>query len=744
MHDLVGTRVSHYRIVEFLSKGGMGDVYVAFDEKLSRKVVLKTIRADHRLIDQAKVRFQREARMLSKLAHPNICQIFDYIEGSPLDFIVLELIPGQSLTKGLKQGLDFKQRFLVAEQIAEVLATVHAQGIVHRDLKPDNIMLAEGNQVKVLDFGLSRSLQDEAMRDTGAIAIDEALLSKVLPADPDSPPTEVVKGKLTEVGMIMGTIQYMSPEQARGDGSTPASDLYSFGLILQELFTGKPGYDRNLEAKALQRKVGLGETLPAEGIDPDLISLIERLKSLAPAARPTAVDVLERLRWIQRKPARRRKKVLLAGAVGVLALFTVSMVFQTLRAVRAERKARDEAQAAKQVSEFLVGIFEVSDPDRSKGDTVTAREILDRGARRIDLELRDQPVIQARLMHTMGNVYVNLGLYSEAEALHRLALRTRERILAADHPDVALSLNHLALVYKNQGRYAEAEPLYRRSLTILEQKLGPVTPEVAELQNNLAVLYQFQGRYSPAEPLFRKALEIREQVLDPGHSDLATSLSNLARLYYQLGRFAEAEPLYQRALAIYERVLGPDHPDLGTTINNLAALYYKQKKYAAAEPLFQRALKIKEKTLGSDHPNVTPAMNNLAMLMQKQGKRGEAEVLLRRCLQVRERALGPDHPDVATSLNNLAELLREMTRFAEAEPLYRRSLQIRERTLGAEHPDVAQSLFNLACLYQITGRRTEAGAMYRRSLKIRERALAPDHPDVVESRQRLAAFLQEG
>ena len=719
MEDMLGKQISHYRIIDFLGKGGMGEVYVGYDEKLNRKVVLKSIREEHRLIAEAKTRFLREAQILSKLAHPNICQIFDYIEGETADFLVLEMISGLSLSEVMHKGLEYKQKLAIAEQIARVLIASHEQGIVHRDLKPDNIMLTTEAQVKVLDFGLSHSQQDEvtlkliastsgSFHSVGKEAEKKRDAGVV---DRDGSP-----GKLTEVGMVIGTIQYMSPEQARGEDARTASDLYSFGLILQELFTGKPAYDRDLGFKAMLEKVTAGETLPATGIDAQLAALIARLKSPAPAARPTAVDLAERLAWIRNTPQRRRKKTLLAAAVIVLAIFAAAMTFQTMRAVRAERSAREEAGAAKLVSQFLVDLFQVSDPGEAKGNTVTAREILDVGAHRIKTELNDQPLIQARLMDTMGNVYVNLGLFKQAETLLQKALQTRESRLPADHADVATALNSLALLYKNQGRYASAEPLYRRALAIREKNLGPEHDAVAELLNNLAALYQLQGRYATAEPLYERALKIRENVLGPGHNDIATSLNNLARLYFSQGRLDRAQPLFERALEIYEKALGPVHPDLAIALNNLAATYYRQNKFAAAEPLYKRALAIKEKVLGPEHPDLATSLKNLAVLYRDQGKYTIAELLCRRSLEIREKALGPEHPLVADSLLHLAILYKLQGKYDAAEPLFRRSLEIREKTLGAGHPDVAESLYQLACFSARHGRSAEALALLRRAL----------------------------
>ena len=331
---LIGTKVGHYRIVDRIAAGGMGEVYVGHDETLQRRVALKRIRPEFHLSELAKARFQREARVLSQLGHPNICQIYNYLEGGESDFIVMELVEGRSLSQAMKAGLDARTKARVAEQVAGVLVAAHGKGVVHRDLKPDNVMLAAGDQVKVLDFGLSRQMGDEAWAGShapplsdpaeGTAALEEgATRSLAKPSGSGTP--QASQEKLTTVGAVMGTVGYMSPEQARGEATTAASDIYSFGLMLQELVTGRRAYEPGLKGAARLEIAKLGETLPVTGIDKDLAALIARLKSVEPAARPSAIDVAEKLEWIQRKPQRRRRRMALAAGVAAVVLVAIAL-----------------------------------------------------------------------------------------------------------------------------------------------------------------------------------------------------------------------------------------------------------------------------------------------------------------------------------------------------------------------------------------------------------------------------------
>ena len=349
-----------------------------------------------------------------------------------------------------------------------------------------------------------------------------------------------------------------------------------------------------------------------------------------------------------------------------------------------------------------------------------------------------QGVDEASKLDDQADALYEKGRYAEAEPLYKRSLAIREKALGPDHPDVAASLNNLALLYDQQGRHVDAEPLYKKALAIWEKALGPDHPDVATALNNLALLYDAQGRYADAEPLYRRSLVIREKILAPDDPDITYPLNNLALLYKKQGRYAEAEPLYKKALVIFEKALGPEHPDVATALNNLAVLYDSEGRYADAEPFLKRSLAIFEKALGPEHPNVATALNNLAALYESEGRYADAEPLHKRSLAIREKALGPDHPDVATSLNNLANLYNSQGRYADAEPFYKRSLAIIEKALGPEHPDVATPLNNLAFYYYSQGRYADAEPLHKRSLAIREKALGPEHPDVAQSLNNLA------
>ncbi len=731
----IGKKIRHFRVIDRLGKGGMGDVYVAYDERLRRKVALKAIRRQHRPNAEVKARLLREARILSKLDHPHICRIYDLLEEDDTDVLVLELIEGQNLKHALEtRSLDGEGRMKIAVQIAGALAAAHGNGVIHRDLKPDNVMLTPTGDVKVLDFGLSRTDGDTATLTAASPQAAEDLDDPAAKAR-----AERYRRIETELGNIMGTAAYMSPEQAQGEVATAASDMYSVGLIYHELFTGRSPYEPDLGLTAMLIKVAGAETFEATGIDPDLAALIERLKSLAPATRPPAIDVGERLRWIRDRPRRRRRRRLRGLATAFLVVVATILGFQAVRigreAERANREAQrasQEAEAAQQISQFLIDLFELSDPGKTRGNTVTAREILDGGAEKIAIDLAGQPSIQARLRDTIGTVYSKLGLYDQAVPLLEQALESREQHLGTGHAETADSQLHLAYLLWQQGRFADAVPLYERSIETRRRLLGPDHPDLADSLNGLGIVYWNQGRYDDAEPLYKRSLEIRERALGSLHPKVASSLDNLAIVYKDQQRWDEAEPLYKRSLEIREQTLGADHPEIATSLSNLGALYLDQQRFAEARPLCERALPIWEKAVGATHPAVGVGLVNLGRVNLELGDLETSRQLYDRAVGIFEAALGPEHPYVGYALAGRGTILNRQGRYAEAESPLRRALAIQEHSLGPDHVDVGRRLKELAQAYKGQGDLTRAADSHARAREIMAKALGPDHPEVTE------------
>jgi len=748
--------ISNYRLLQKLGEGGMGEVYEAEQEQpIRRRVALKIIKQG---MDSKQVvgRFEAERQALALMNHPNIAHVFEAgttERGRP--YFAMEYVPGASITRYCdKYELGTRERLELFIQVCEGVQHAHQKGIIHRDIKPSNVLVTvqDGKPVpKIIDFGVAK-------------AIGQRLTQKTF---------------FTNLGQLIGTPEYMSPEQAEMaelDIDT-RTDVYALGALLYELLVGLPPFDsselrqhgfselrrriceeepprpstrvsrlaappspartRRVEASALSRQLrGDLDWITMKALEKD------RTRRY-PSPSELAADIRRHLNhepvmasppgtgYRVRKFIRRHKVgVAAAGVIGLtLFLGAAGSTIGLLRATRAERVSRLEAETSERVLGFLVGLFRVSDPGEARGNTITAREILDRGAQRIRQELVDQPLVRARLMSTMGDVYRGLGLYPEARSLLEESLVVRESLLGKDHPDVAASARSLAVLLVSTGDYDGARPLLERALKIREQALGPAHPDVAQSLSNLGVLRLKTGQYEDARSLLERALEIEEAALGPEHADVAKDLNNLGLVLSEMGRYQEARPPLERALRIREAVLGANHPDLATTLNNLGNLLLNLEDRAGARPLYERALAIDEKALGPDHPSVADDLNNLATLLKEMGEHEAARPLYERALAVREKILGADHPDVATSLHNMAELLRTTGDHAGARTFDQRALVIWERALGPDHPDVAWALSGLAVALRELGRYQEAEPLFERALAIHGSALEPGHPE---------------
>ena len=783
--ELVGQKVGHILVAEALGKGGMGTVYKGFDDTLQRHVALKVIRSQYRLQAESKSRFLREARILSKIDHPHVCTVHEYIEGDDCDFLVLELVEGRTLRQELQSEPGYQRKMTIARQLLEVLAAVHSEGVIHRDLKPENVMVTSDGDIKVLDFGLARSVSEETavlstvLQDSDGDASGSLGRAPADPATTDDAPPDV----LTEFGAVLGTIGYMSPEQALGQPATAASDMYCLGLVFQEIFTGRTPFERGQTPAALLRKTVAGETVPVRDLAEDLTALINRMKAVAPGARPSSVDALVELQRIIDKPKRIRRRLVVASVWLALVLLALGMTVQSLRARREAKRAEQEALASYSAAEFLAAMFEIMEPNQ-RGLETPGMEILDDGARRAVEELSDQPLLQARLLDRMGEVYRLLGLYEKARPLSERALDLRREVLGDDHLDVAASATNLAELLHEMGEYDRVEGLIQEALTIQRRQLGEEHPDVVENLNNLAVhLYSggnidratpllreamvmtrrllgdedpdvaasmnnlafvlaSQGDYDSAERLFREALELHRRYRSEGHTGFASNLNSLAWVLQAKGDYDGAEPFLREALSMQRRLLGDEHPDLVVTINNLGMLLKEKGDYEAAELQLREALAMRRRLLGDEHPQVALSLNNLAFLVLARNNIEAAESLFREALAMRRRLLGDEHPDVAVSVSNLAMVLKKKGDYEAAEPLLREALTMRRRMLNEGHPDVGFSCTNLALLLAEKGETASAEALFLEGMAILEKALAPDHPELLRVKANYASFLR--
>ena len=758
-------RIGPYSVLRELGQGGMGVVYLAErdDHAYRMRVAIKVARGP--VSRSAEARLVSERQILATLEHPNVGRLLDGgTTESGLPYLVMEYVEGEPIdTYCDRRQLTTGARLRLFRVVCDAVQHAHQSLIVHRDLKPANILVTAAGEVKLLDFGIAKLLKPELFPHA-------------------APPTATALRPMTP--------DYASPEQVRGEPVTTASDVYSLGVVLYELLTGhRPFETRDRSPQELERLIsgtepekpsavvtrplerpavdgGAGmrlepeEVSRARGTQPDklrrrlrgdLDNIVLMAIRKTPARRyPSAFQFSEDIRRflagepvLARRPTWRyragkfvkRHRLALAGASVSFALvlaFGVSRARLAADLARERDQARQQAEAAHRVAAFLQDIFRVADPGAARGETLTARELLDRGAARVRAELRKEPEVQATLLHTIGNVYRHLGLYERAVPLLEEALATRSRVLGETDLATAASLESLGELQRERGRYPTAEALLRRAVIARQRLLGPDAPEVAQSLQELGRVLRQQGRYAEAEGLCRRALAIREA--RPGDpAAVADSLESLAEVLRDEGRDGEAQPLAERATAMIRHIGGGDALGLADALGLLGRIERDRGKLDDAEAASREALEMRRRLLGRDHPEVGRSLTDLADVLLAKGDTAGALKLFREALSILVPGLGDGHVSVAAARQGLARALLETDAIGPAEATCQQALAVRRQSLGEQHPATLSSLRLLGRIRAAQGRTTEAEAMFRDVLERRRRSLPPGHPQIADS-----------
>lgn len=757
----VGREVGPYSIRRLLGSGGMGDVYLALQERpFKRYVAVKLIRPG---LDSKEVlrRFEAERQILASLSHPNIARLLDGgVTPDGLPYFAMEYVEGMPLTVYCDtHGLGIEARLRLFETVCRTVHYAHQNLVLHRDLKPSNILVTEDGTIKLLDFGVARLL-------------NPSLSSVAMPE--------------TRSDMRMLTPEYASPEQIRGLSLTTASDVYSLGVVLFELLTGCMPYpfdgqsfdeiakvvchrdavrpsssftarhapeapevqkisaDRavtpeklsrllrgdldNIVLKALRKEPGR-RFASAEQVAED----IERFLAGRPVgARPSTVT------YRVRKFVSRHRVPVAAAAFIVLSLIAgLGTALRMAEVARQERRAATRAETqARAVSELLIGLFESSDPWQRPEDARWADALMARGIDQANA-LEDDPLVQSRFLDAIGRVYEHLGRYADAQPALERALAIRRRELGEEHPAVAEAMNHLGWVHYRRGRYAEAERLYRQALAIQRSRLGEDDPAIGETYTNLGYLPHPVLDSSIA--YFRRALDVRMRTLGPEHPEVTSSMALVGVMLSRKGLDEEAEEYLRRVVSLRRQSLEADVPQLAKSYFVLADhLSRYPDARQETEQLYRDGLTLLEHRFGKEHLGRAHGLSNLANLLDEQGRFDEAEALYRESLELRVNVFGDGHPTVPEARTHLATHLQRRGHLEEAEELNRSALAHFKQILGPRHRSVAWSLAHLAEVLIDRGKLDEAQTHLREAVSIREEVGGAEDLAVASVLDRLA------
>jgi serine/threonine-protein kinase len=796
-------RIGPYRVLRELGRGGMGVVYLAErdDGQYRQRVAVKVLRSSPDA-DELHRRFLGERQILASLSHPNIAQLLDGgVSDGQLPYLVIEYVDGLPITDFCdRRQLGIAERLRLFQDVCAAVQHAHQNLVLHRDLKPGNVLVTASGQVKLLDFGIAKLLNPTV------VGVDQPV---------------------TRTAFRLMTPAYASPEQVRGDSLTTASDVYALGLLLYELLVGRAAHEIPADApgsfyevvcerdvtrpseRVLRREAVRGDEVDGSRVAAarsmsvdrlhrrlrgDLDAIVSMVLRKEPSRRYGSAELLasDVARHLEGQPVlarrgtswyrlgkllRRHRAAAAAGAIGALALVAGASgaLWQARVAARERLRAERALSESREVTSFLLGLFEGSDPAAPAGAATTARELLDRGAARVD-ELAAQPSAQARLLAVLSRVHASLGEIDDAQRFgeRMLALRVAER--GPDDPAISPALTLLGDVARRRGEFDSAAALIRRAADLQARVPGGAIERSASL-HTLAALEVERGDLAAAERWAREAATMRQREL--GQTDALTveSLAQLAFVQRLRGdlttaertlrdairrresarvtssaealqlaellsadstRSAEAEALFARVVDGEHVAQQPDPARLAAGLDGLARRLEQRGAYREAQAALTEIVALRERMYGPDHTRVSAALAHLGGLQRRNGRLAAAESTYRRMASIDRERLGADHPSYAGTLTVLAVVLTERGVFDEADSLLRSALAIRETRLGARHVLVAKTLRRHAQLRVREQRFAAAESMLHRALDIVSAQLAPAAADVREMHESLA------
>jgi serine/threonine protein kinase/Tfp pilus assembly protein PilF len=714
--------IGHYRVKRIIAAGGMGVVYEAVQEQPRRTVALKIMR--HGIASRSALRrFEYESQILARLRHPGIAQVYeagmhdDGSGGTP--FFAMEYIAGAKdiVSYAKAKHLGTREKLELFLKVCDAIHHGHQKGIIHRDLKPANILVDSFGQPKIIDFGVAR-------------ATDSDLAVTTLQ---------------TDVGQLVGTVQYMSPEQIDADPHDidTRSDVYALGVLLYQMLTdrlpytvgGKVIYEatRMIREAAPTRMSTIDRTLRGD-VETIVLHTLEKDRDRRyQSAVELAQDIrryLDNRTILARPPSLlyqvktfiRRNKTFVAGVAAVFVALVLGIIGTTMGLVR----ARTEAATYNAVSGFFEQSFAELEASEGTGPNALVRDLLDDAAAAIDTELSDEPEVQARLQWSIGNGYKALTLFDEAERHLTAALAMQRQLHGERDPAVAQTMEDLGSTLWFKGRYADAEKLYRGCLDIRRDLYGAEHETVARSLDYLAASLNSQHKYEDAESLYRKALQMRRNLFGDRHDRVARTKNNLAICLEAQKRYPEAEKLLREVVDTARSLHGPDHVAVAVSLSNLGDVLASMGRNDEAEQHYREALAIKRKALGDDHASVAITLSLLAKLLNSMGRYDEAEQLCREALEIQRAKLEPTHHRTLATASRLARILANKGDWRGAEGAYRELVELRSMAYPAGDLRITWAQVDLARCLRELGRYEEAETLLQECLRRVEDQLGPD------------------
>ena len=756
--DRIPTRIGIYHIVSELGRGGMGVVFLAErdDGQFWRQVAIKVISGGARS-EELKARFEAERQILASLDHPNIARLYDggvTDDGRP--YLVMEYVQGLPIDEYCRTNdLSVEERVRLFCTVARAVHHAHRRLVVHRDLKPTNILVTNEGHVKLLDFGIAKILDPSMVG--GAAPRTRTGLHLMTPeyAAPEQVMGEAITTSTDVYGLGIVLFEMLTgrrPFQLSGRAPVEwARIIVQEAPPLPSEVAESTAEGALPEAAARGASAGDGEgrsDVPFHvPVDVDTDRLVARegrqrlrrllrgdldrivLKTLRkePERRyGSAARIVEDLeRHLEGRPVEARadsagyrlRKYVARNRIGVGAalIVTLSLVGGTAAALTQAGRATRQAELADRQRDLMFDLFRLSDPSESQGDTISARQLLDRGAARIEEEFGEEPVMQATMLADVAAIYESLGLFDRAEELARRALELRIENLGERSLEVSESYGQVGRLVAAQGDQEEAIELLQLALDLRRAEISRPDSLLARTQADLAWQLRASGRHAEAARLFEEALAVQQQLLGDEHPDAASTLFGLAVSHHDLGQFEDAEAVFARALARFDTATMRPHPLAAEALLNIAMIRRLRSQLYDAEPLAASAAAMRSALYDPAHPAVIEALGEWGVALRDVGRYAESEQVLHDALDRANRSLGFDHQLTLTMRERWGTVLYHLGRYDEAATTVDTSIAVKRDRLEPSDANYIMALSRAGDPYWMSGRLDLADARYRGS-----------------------------
>lgn len=698
-----------YRILRRLGEGGMGVVYEAEQRSPRRLVALKVLRPGLATPDLVR-RFEFEAQALGRLRHPGIAQIYEAgvapSPTGPRPFFAMEFVRGVTLGQWAT-GKGVREKLAMVASICDAVQHAHTKGVLHRDLKPANILVTEEGLVKVLDFGVARAVDPELVPET----------------------------RKTLEGQIVGTLPYMSPEQAGGESSEidTRSDVYALGVVLYELLSGRVPHD--VSGKGLMeaaRVIRDEEPTRLASLEPktrgDIDTIVRTAISKDKARRyQTAQAMGEDLRryldgqtitarptsavYQLRRLARRHMPVTIASGVALVSLIgaIIGVSIALTETIEQREQAKRHAAIANAVSTFFNDeVLAAADPWSNPDPDASVVEALERAVDRVEGRFENEPIVEAAIRQSAGRTLGHLGRYDRAQAEIEHAVELLRDDPYTEPMQIAEAEAALGLVLGDSGAYAESLVLLDRAVDTFEHHLGPDASITQEHTNSLVLVHIDLAEFEQARAINQNQLDRIDSGRIATQGLAITALSNAGAIEYKTGNFDEAASYYERVVELAADHYGESHPETIAGIASLGLIYQRLGRTSESLELNERGVAGYTSALGAEHPYTLTARNNLALLLTEMGQEDRARAEFEEVLNIRRQALGETHPDTMVSMITTARHLSKIGAFEEAESLGLKGIALMEQELGTDHPYTVIGYQILCTHYENAGQPEQA------------------------------------